>query len=55
MLSIMVYETSGPIFAKFAISRAGEINGIDKLQELSNLEVVENKQAEENISTAEGV
>ena len=55
MLSIMVYETSGPIFAKFAISKAGEINGLDKLQELSNLEVVENKQAEENMSTAEGV
>ncbi len=55
MLSIMVYETSGPIFAKFAISKAGEVNGLDRLQELSNLEVVENKQAEEKVSTAEGV
>ena len=55
MLSIMVYETSGPIFAKFAISKAGEINGLDRLQELSNVEVVESKIAEEKVSTAEGV
>ncbi len=38
MLSILVYETSGPIFAKFAISKAGEINGLDKLDEISSLE-----------------
>lgn len=38
MLSILVYETSGPIFAKIAISKSNEINGLDKLQELSNIE-----------------
>lgn len=38
MLSILVYETSGPIFAKFAISKAGEINGLDKLDEISSVE-----------------
>jgi Kef-type K+ transport system membrane component KefB len=38
MLSILVYETSGPIFAKTAISRAGEIGGLDKLEELSSVE-----------------
>lgn len=31
MLSILVYETGGPVFAKFAISKAGEINGLDAL------------------------
>lgn len=38
MLSILVYETTGPIFAKFAISKAGEINGLDKLDQLSSIE-----------------
>lgn len=38
MLSILVYETTGPIFAKFAISRAGEINGLDRIENLSALE-----------------
>ncbi len=28
MFSILIYETSGPIFAKIAISKAGEINGM---------------------------
>lgn len=37
MLSVLVYETSGPIFAKLAISRSGEINGLDKLDELSSV------------------
>lgn len=55
MLSIMVYETSGPIFAKFAISKAGEINGIDRLQNLSNLDITDNQIAEEKASFAEGV
>lgn len=38
MLSILVYETSGPIFAKIAISKAGEIGGLDKLEQLSSVE-----------------
>lgn len=29
MFSILIYETTGPIFAKFAIKKAGEINGLD--------------------------
>ncbi len=41
MLSILVYETSGPIFAKIAISKAGEINGLDKLELLSSIEGIE--------------
>lgn len=31
MLSILVYETTGPIFAKFAITRAGEAEGLEDL------------------------
>ncbi len=38
MLSILFFETSGPIFAKFAISRAGEIGGIDRLEMLSAID-----------------
>jgi Kef-type K+ transport system membrane component KefB len=41
MLSILVYETFGPLFAKFAISKAGEINGLDRLEEMSGLEGIE--------------
>ncbi|MFA5660639.1 MAG: cation:proton antiporter [Bacilli bacterium] len=41
MLSILVYETFGPLFAKFAISKAGEINGLDKLEQLSGLDGIE--------------
>ncbi|MCK7487066.1 MAG: hypothetical protein MZU97_17330 [Bacillus subtilis] len=29
MASVLIYETSGPIFAKLAIGLAGEINGQD--------------------------
>jgi hypothetical protein len=29
MFSILIYETTGPIFAKIAIHKAGEINGLD--------------------------
>ena len=29
MFSVLVYEVSGPIFAKIAISKAGEIGGMD--------------------------
>lgn len=30
MFSVLVFETTGPIFAKIAISKAGEINGLDR-------------------------
>lgn len=38
MLSVLVYETSGPIFAKIAIGKSGEINGLDKLEQLSSVD-----------------
>ena len=41
MISILVYETLGPLFAKFAIGKAGEINGLDRLEDLSGLEGIE--------------
>lgn len=41
MLSILVYETFGPLFAKFSISKAGEIGGLDRLEALSGLEGIE--------------
>ena len=28
MFSVLIYEVTGPIFAKIAIERAGEINGL---------------------------
>jgi Kef-type K+ transport system membrane component KefB len=31
MFSVLIYEVSGPIFAKIAIQKAGEIDGLDKL------------------------
>ncbi|MFA5560178.1 MAG: cation:proton antiporter [Acholeplasmataceae bacterium] len=40
MLSILIYETTGPIFAKHAISKAGEINGLDRLDQISSIEGV---------------
>lgn len=40
MLSILFFETSGPIFAKIAITQAGEIGGIDKLDQLSSIDDV---------------
>ncbi|NLL72339.1 MAG: cation:proton antiporter [Clostridiales bacterium] len=30
MFSVLIYEVTGPIFAKIAIQNAGEINGLDK-------------------------
>lgn len=35
MFGVLVYEVTGPIFAKIAISKAGEINGLDKLMEVN--------------------
>ncbi len=42
MFSVLIYETSGPIFAKLAIKGAGEINGIDTY--FPDLEKEEEKQ-----------
>jgi Kef-type K+ transport system membrane component KefB len=33
MFSVLIYEVSGPIFAKLAISKANEINGQEKKEE----------------------
>lgn len=33
MFSVLIYEVSGPIFAKIAIQKAGEINGLEKKTE----------------------
>lgn len=38
MLSVLVYETFGPVFAKIAITKAGEVGGLDRLGEFSSLE-----------------
>lgn len=32
MFSVLIYEVTGPIFAKIAIEKAGEINGLDRLE-----------------------
>lgn len=36
MFSVLIYEVSGPIFAKFAIQNAGEINGMEKIEEFQS-------------------
>lgn len=30
MFSVLIYEVSGPIFAKIAITKAGEVGGLDR-------------------------
>lgn len=35
MFSVLIYEVTGPIFAKLAIQKAGEINGLDQKKEKS--------------------
>jgi len=32
MFSVLVYETTGPIFSKLAISLSGEINGLERIE-----------------------
>lgn len=44
MISILVYETFGPLFAKLAIDKAGEINGLDRLDEVSQIDGIETTQ-----------
>jgi Kef-type K+ transport system membrane component KefB len=43
MASVLVYETSGPIFAKLSISLAGEVNGLDSIVPAAGSEVLTNK------------
>lgn len=41
MFSVLVYEVSGPIFAKIAIQKAGEINGMDRATKRGQIPVEE--------------
>lgn len=41
MVSILIYETTGPIFAKIAITKSGEVNGLEKLDMLSSIDDIE--------------
>lgn len=36
LISVMIYEIFGPIFAKIAITKAGEINGLDRINAYQN-------------------
>jgi Kef-type K+ transport system membrane component KefB len=39
MSAVLVYETTGPIFAKLAITLAGEVNGLDTVIPAAGVEV----------------
>lgn len=41
MFSVLVYEISGPILAKIAIQKAGEIGGMDKRRTKKNIDIEE--------------
>lgn len=41
MLSILVYETFGPVFAKISLQKSGEMYGQDRLEQLSSVETLE--------------
>lgn len=43
MFSVLIYEVSGPIFAKIAIQRAGEINGLETQKEKQKVKHARNK------------
>ena len=38
MLSILVYETMGPIFAKYSLTKSGELYALDRLNQPSELD-----------------
>lgn len=38
MFSILIYEVSGPIFAKIAIDKAGEIDGLNKINDKQSVQ-----------------
>lgn len=44
MFSVLIYEVSGPIFAKIAIQRAGEINGLETQKEKQKVKHARNKE-----------
>ncbi len=41
MFSVLIYEVTGPIFAKLAIQKAGEINGLEKKDKTFNENVTQ--------------
>ncbi|HCW05429.1 MAG TPA: hypothetical protein DGK91_13475, partial [Clostridium sp.] len=53
MFSILIYETTGPIFSKYAIKKAGEINGLDKYRNIEDLEEENDVDIANNISAEE--
>lgn len=36
LFSVLVFEISGPILAKISITKAGEVNGLDRIKEIDN-------------------
>ncbi len=38
LLSILIYETTGPLFAKMAITKSGEMYGLDRLTKMHDIE-----------------
>ena len=52
MFSVLVFETSGPIFAKIAIKRAGEIGGMDRERNLRAASVLEPDMSPDEEETA---
>ena len=42
MLSVLVYETMGPVFAKYSLTKSDELYGLDKLNESMFEEDTEN-------------
>lgn len=36
LFSVLVFEISGPILAKISITKAGEVNGLDRIKEFDN-------------------
>lgn len=51
MFSVLIYEITGPIFAKIAIQKAGEINGMDRVELASMKERAESKPKSQPLTT----
>lgn len=51
MFSVLIYEITGPIFAKIAIQKAGEINGMDRVELASMKERAESMPESQPLTT----
>lgn len=51
MFSVLIYEITGPIFAKIAIQKAGEINGMDRVELASMKERAESMPKSQPLTT----